>query len=327
MPEYSIGILIVWMGPLPGWFLAWQRSAASNATIDFHIVTDQDAKPIADNIIVHPSSLEKESKRFSSYFGRSIEIKRPYKFCDFKPFYGLIYEEILHDYNFWGESDLDLLYGNIRSFVTDDVLSEHDRIYEFGDMSLYRNTQKVNELYKLSGSIYDLDEVLNPDVSVAYDEYYGVNLICKHNNIPSYSGLPDKAGILPNWKKGIRICNNRNYARQLLYWEDGEVVRAYATAEGEVKVDRFVLCHWQKRKPTCTFNALEEESFFVTPSSLEPKSAGVPQYGDLLLTPEYRSPFECASLFFEKASSFGKKSPLDQKLYLRALRQRFGILK
>jgi hypothetical protein len=38
-----------------------------------------------------------------------MEIRNPYKICDWKPFYGHIFREYLVAYDFWGHCDMDII--------------------------------------------------------------------------------------------------------------------------------------------------------------------------------------------------------------------------
>lgn len=75
--------------------------------------------------------------------------------CDFKPAYGFLFSEILYSYQFWGHGDIDMVYGNIRGFMTDEILNNYDIInsrHDFikGTFCLYRNIEKMNMLFTKS---------------------------------------------------------------------------------------------------------------------------------------------------------------------------------
>ena len=38
------------------------------------------------------------------------------------------FSEIIADYDFWGIGDIDIVYGDIRSFINDEILNEYDVI-------------------------------------------------------------------------------------------------------------------------------------------------------------------------------------------------------
>lgn len=72
-----------------------------------------------------------------------------------KTAYRIILEDDLKPYDFWGCTDLDLVYGQIDKFVFDDLLKENDVIaarpwYLTGFFFLFRNNDRINNLYKLS---------------------------------------------------------------------------------------------------------------------------------------------------------------------------------
>ena len=84
-----------------------------------------------------------------------MNIDFPYKLCDYKPAYGLIFENYTSGYQFWGQSDIDVIYGNIRNFITDEMLDKYDFIsirhdYTTGCFALYRNNALINNIFKRS---------------------------------------------------------------------------------------------------------------------------------------------------------------------------------
>jgi hypothetical protein len=103
-------------------------------------------------------------------------IRTPYKLCDFKPLYGTIFQDYLEGYDFWGHIDLDVIWGDIRSFITEDMLSSHDIIsaykyYVSGHFALYRNNEYINDLYKKYPDylkIFSSDEYKNFDETLIY---------------------------------------------------------------------------------------------------------------------------------------------------------------
>jgi hypothetical protein len=109
------------------------------------------------NLKFLPLTLKEFNAISSNIFGFPVQIKHPYKICDLKPAFGELFEEHLKDYEFWGYGDLDLVYGNIREFVSDNDLDEHDIIsnhpdFITGHFCLLRNTRAIKELYKKGGA-------------------------------------------------------------------------------------------------------------------------------------------------------------------------------
>ena len=78
--------------------------------------------------------------------GFDVCLDRPYKCCDFKPIYGLIFKEYVSEYEYWGHCDFDLIFGDLQSFFDRYDLYKYDRFIPLGHLSLYRNTDEVNRL-------------------------------------------------------------------------------------------------------------------------------------------------------------------------------------
>jgi len=153
----SIVIITCWYGPFPWYFPYFVHSCAHNPAIDFVIVTDnQESIPNKpDNINLVYKTLEEIRNNASQKLGFSVVIDTPYKLCDFKPAYGFLFPELLDGYDFWGHGDIDVVYGNIRAFMTNDVLSNYDVIssrhdYITGTFCLFRNTKEINRLFMQS---------------------------------------------------------------------------------------------------------------------------------------------------------------------------------
>lgn len=150
----SIAVLSCWYGPYPWYFPYFIHSCAYNPSVDFIIITDnpQGIPEKPGNVQIIYKTLTEIKKTASQKLGFEVNIEYPYKLCDFKPAYGFIFPEIIKGYDFWGHGDLDIVYGNIRNFMTEEILSNYDIIssrhdYITGTFCLYRNVQKTNEMF------------------------------------------------------------------------------------------------------------------------------------------------------------------------------------
>jgi hypothetical protein len=86
----------------------------------------------------------------SERLGRRMEIRNPYKICDWKPFYGHIFREYLVAYDFWGHCDMDVIWGDIESHFSDDMLTKYDVLTPsssgvIGHCTIYRNTPELTD--------------------------------------------------------------------------------------------------------------------------------------------------------------------------------------
>jgi len=156
IPLFPIVFLICWQGNYPWYFPYFLHSCRYNSTVDFLIFTDNHAKlELPANVKIIPYSLEQFKADASKALGFDVEVESGYKLCDFKPAYGFIFSDWIKDYGFWGYCDADVIFGNIRAFMTDELLSEYDIIsarhdYLTGCFALYRNNEFMRNLFKQS---------------------------------------------------------------------------------------------------------------------------------------------------------------------------------
>lgn len=138
---------------MPWYFKFYLQSCSLNSSIDFLFITDyvgNENLPTNFNIVNY--TLQQISELIDGKLQIKSDIRNPFKLCDFRPAFGIIFSDYLHKYDFWGHSDIDIIYGNIRTFITEDKLANNDIIavrkeYITGFFSIYRNSQNVNRLY------------------------------------------------------------------------------------------------------------------------------------------------------------------------------------
>ena len=153
-PSNRIALVACYLGPLPRYFRYFCDSAALNADVDFLVFSDQDPPTwLPGNVSLIPFSLQQFNELASAKLGMDIRITHPYKLCDFKPAYGVIFEDNLASHDFWGMCDLDVIWGRIRHFVTEEVLNNCDVIaakhtHTPGHFTLFRNRGMARDLFR-----------------------------------------------------------------------------------------------------------------------------------------------------------------------------------
>lgn len=174
MKEKSIAIIICYMGKLPWYFDYFVHSCVYNPTIDVHVITDDTtySKRLPGNVRIIHKTLADISAIATRTLEIPVEIKAPYKLCDFKPAYGVLFPDLIENYDFWGIGDIDVILGDIRKFITDEVLENHDIIsvrhdYVCGSFSLFRNDERINNLFKHSK---DYKKVFTSHTHYCFDE-------------------------------------------------------------------------------------------------------------------------------------------------------------
>mgnify|MGYP007122036467 CR=1 FL=1 len=141
----KIVLIFPYFGILPPQYPAWRATALRNPTIDFLFFTDADVDS-AENIIVHKMPFSDFQQIVQKAFDFPISLDRPYKLCEFKQAYGFILQDYIKEYDLWGYGDLDLVYGDIRTFLTDSVL-EHKFLLGWGHLTLLHNDEDANTYF------------------------------------------------------------------------------------------------------------------------------------------------------------------------------------
>lgn len=187
----SIIVVIPYFGKFNSYFNLFLKSIEYNSTVDFLIITDDKRNfDYPSNVKVVYSSFEEESHRMTSYFDFDATCGTPYKICDYKPFLGEIYKEYTKGYDFCGWCHTDIILGNIRKFISDNVLNEYSKINYSPHFSLIKNDGVINDTL-LNCQIYDdvwnYREVLSFSNSGFYfDEFNGLTPTLERNNIRCY---------------------------------------------------------------------------------------------------------------------------------------------
>jgi hypothetical protein len=146
-----IAFVLPYFGQWPPWIEAFLLSCSSNPGVDWLIFTDCHVpEHHPGNVIFQRMELGELARLGSERLGRRIEIRDPYKVCDWKPFYGHIFREYLVAYDFWGHCDMDVIWGDIESHFSDDMLERYDVLTPsssgvIGHCTIYRNTSELTD--------------------------------------------------------------------------------------------------------------------------------------------------------------------------------------
>ncbi len=153
---HRICFVICYFGQWPEWIKFYLESCRHNPSIDFLIFTDCGTPGIVpENVTIIDFTLAQFVARTDEKLGLKVSIESAYKVCDLKPSFGVIFEDYLGEYDFWGHTDIDIVYGKIRTFLTPELLGRYDVVtsrqeYLAGHMTLYRNNAVINRLYENS---------------------------------------------------------------------------------------------------------------------------------------------------------------------------------
>lgn len=168
----KIAFIIPYFGKLKNYFQLFLESCKYNETIDWIIFTDDhfDYK-YPKNVHVNYCTFNEIREKFIKKFNFKISLDKPYKLCDYKPTYGYVFSEYLSEYDFWGFCDIDLIWGDIRQFYTEELLDKFDKIGFYGHSTIFRNNEYINKLFmKKIGLVERYKEVYTTNVGCSFDE-------------------------------------------------------------------------------------------------------------------------------------------------------------
>lgn len=247
----KIAVIIPYFGRFPDYFPIWLKSASYNP-IDYFIYTDIDMESYAipSNVIVKHISFDNIRKQIVSKLDdSSVRLNRYYKLCEYRGAYGLIFDEDLHSYDYWGFGDVDLVWGNALLGLSFEDIFDFQKLFTRGHFCLYKNDEYSRKLF-CTGR---LDSFFN------YNYVYHTDYECHYDEMDEWNKLIES--------DGLRVCRDVRYAdisyhtyrfclaerndeaalaKQIYVWEEGRLYGFYLMNEGIKKEEKNYI-HLQKR--------------------------------------------------------------------------------
>lgn len=250
----SICLIVPYFGKLPVNFQVWLNSCKLNSTINWVVFTDDNTSfdyPL--NVKVFYLSFKECFNYFQACYDFKISLDTPYKLCDYKVAYGEVFNKFITDYDFWGYCDIDLVFGNIRNFLTDNIFDEYDKIFTCGHFPLFRNNITINSTYrKAINQKIKYKEVFSSNISHSFDEWGedGINFIFLDQKLPMYN-VTVFSDILLRYSSFVpaQLINEKKYQKYNCYlWDHGQLFRFFVdTNQNKVCKDEVLYLHLQKR--------------------------------------------------------------------------------
>lgn len=278
---YNYIIFCPYFGLLPNYFSLWLNSCSYNKDFKFVVFTNETfLGDLPENVEVRKMEFSDFRKIVQSKFDFTISLENPYKLCDYKPFYGYIFEELLSDCVYWGYCDLDLIFGDLKKYLP---ITQYDKVSHLGHFCLYRNTKEIREFFKLkSNSALNYKDILSNTMHFGFDEIgdYGVNKILNINNFSIFP-FEKSAADISCAREGMVLAifeNNSFYPKKgnrIFTFEEGKIF-AYESLNNYIYKEEYSYIHLQKRVMK---NILKEEQcnrFLIFPNSFS-KYEGVTQ--------------------------------------------------
>lgn len=274
----TLAFICCYFGKLPWYIHYFLHSCRYNPSIDFFLITDDKVQlfDLPPNVKMIPVELEYIKVLAGKKLGFEVTIPYGYKLCDFKPAYGVIFEDIIKDYDFWGHCDIDIIFGDIREFITKELLNEYDLIsvrpdWLTGCFLLYRNTHKINTVYQFSK---DYRKVFTDSKHYCFDETNFMH--DEFSEGKSYEEIPSEIESMMHVVKKLEAQNYLKLYFDLhiieglpgkLKWEKGKM---YYRGKYEILLYHMIYFKTQF-KPTHTMATIAD-SFTISPTKIYRKN-------------------------------------------------------
>jgi Family of unknown function (DUF6625) len=130
MPAHKPGdkfavLLMPYFGSWPEWIDAYFETCRWNRAIDYIFFTDcgLPKNPLPSNVSLVAMTLSQFNELYAARFPCKRRVENPYKLCDLRPAYGVIFAEYVVDHQFFGWGDIDVVYGDVAGYLTAAMLS------------------------------------------------------------------------------------------------------------------------------------------------------------------------------------------------------------
>lgn len=248
MKKKSIAFVIPYFGKFRKDINIWLYSCSFNPTVNWIIFTDDRGEyNFPSNVRVIYTEFESFKNRLQKLFDFPVKLEnklRCYKLCDFRPALGeLLEDDELLGYDFWGYCDMDQVWGDIRSFLTEDILDKYDKVGFLGNGTLFRNTKDNNRLYRKKIHGRELYKEIFSDVSNCFFDEVGINDIFLQAGVPIYNKvicsnlLFDRHNFAMAFLPKKEQYKNKNV---IYLWDNGKVYHVY---EHKNKVEKMELMY------------------------------------------------------------------------------------
>ena len=282
-------IIIPYFGKFNDFFPFFLSSCGYNDDYTFFIFTDDRSKfNYPKNCKVTYLDFDEFVKVMQKHFDFNISLETPYKLCDFKPTYGDVFYELIKSFDYWGFCDVDLIFGKLSHFYTDDLLSKYDRVSDAGHFSLFKNNQTMRKAYKniKHKGCYFYKDVYSSNASFAFDEWgsnKGFNRILINNGYKVFYSPILFADIRID-TYGLRttkeiydipeLAKLESTKKHIIYSFDNGVLLQHSISKQELCSSEQSYLHLQKRPMKIRTNSLSK-FIIVPPSTVESYSNSI----------------------------------------------------
>lgn len=221
MKQPRIVILVAYFGRWPFWMDFYLETLRRNPDVHWRFYTDCGVPANAPD---NATFIEVPYEDYQAEVCRKLDVQfdpsKFYKLCDIKPAYGYLHADEIQGYDYWAFADIDVVYGDLLSYLTPEMLDHH--LISFhgrrvsGHLCLIANTDFGREAFM---QVPDWQGYFENPAHTSFDEKAFSELFMRHKNWPAwlrrlvYRGNPYMRGAY------FHESYNTSFAR--IPWEDG----------------------------------------------------------------------------------------------------------
>lgn len=259
-----------WFGPWPAWINFFVESCKWNPEIDWLIPCDQTPpENTAENVHFRQMSFEQFKHNAGQRLGIDLSAINPYKICDLRPAFGVVFADQIDGYRAFGFCDIDVIFGDLASVCTGDLIERYvavssQRKVISGHLSFFRNTSEVRNLFR---KIPNWQDLMCAREHIGVDERQLTRLFRPHPWIKrlwarralfierySTPGGPIRwpdGKLGPSfwtWKEG-RLSHERSGPEPLylhmMFWNSGRWLPEHMRPAPWTQIEKIVQCDWR----------------------------------------------------------------------------------
>lgn len=257
----KLAFIIPFFGTWPAFTNLFLLGCEKNRQADFLLCSENSPSfPLPENVRHIAMNNGEIQTRFEKSLGMKLGVIPGHKLCDFRPFFGLAFADLLKGYSFWGYCDVDMMFGDLNHILNDpaldsaDIFSAHHRQF-VGHCTFLRNCAEVNRLgFEIHG-IKDL--LLNPATAAADEERFS-RVLENHPEIRWIRpGSLDVELAKPFCRHAItysfrgKLADVTNSIEPVVKWQNGKIQMEWAeNNQTEILYVHFMAIkhpwHWSK---------------------------------------------------------------------------------
>lgn len=251
--------ILPYFGKFNNYFNLFLKSCEKNVEYNWLILTDDKTQyNYPENVQVIYTTFDEVKKKFKDRIGMNVSLPSPYKLCDFKPTYGLVFEEYIANYEYWGHCDCDVIFGDLSTLLTPLLNEEYDKLFAAGHLTIYKNN-KVNNSRFLNdyyGRCLAKEFLTTPEICW-FDEDWkkdNIHTMFLENGVKVFSEV---LAFNPSGKHTFFVqrkyiprehrYEEEKYRTALYVWNDGKIVRQ-TVKNNQLQTEEFLYIHLQHRK-------------------------------------------------------------------------------